>query len=482
MSEGLLYRLLVADDEPWVVENLRQLIDWQGFSIDFLPPAFDGEAALDRLASERPDILITDINMPFIDGNALIRAAKDRYPGLQFIVLSGYSDFPFVRDALLHGAVDYLLKPIMKNSLIEVLEKTLRILGSRKERAQEESELRDRLRSASSILQDIEMSDAILGSPIGSQGKRSPPALDLDLEFASFTLVLVRLVGGRGGIATLEDRKSEEIKTIIAGLSRGAKQIVFHNLYARSEYVLIADLDSKGLSLVLEELPDRIRRRTWMSAGVGASGCHYSFDHVRSAYQEARAAFMIRPIGKKTPPVGLASGGYEVNRRVTPELERRLIFALESRNRQMSLDIMFDEIGLRRCEELGWLLIEAKQTAEYMAGMIYHRADPGPAASAGSMLAMDNLSELLSASLEREDIPETCSILEQLLPGNEPKHDWRGPTGREIHRRALLRGYISYLDRGGLPHQTCLSVPGVQGSDRLQHNVSHSKDAHREGL
>ena len=70
------FRLLVADDEPWVVEHLRGLVDWEGLSIEFLPPAFDGEEALERLESERPDILITDINMPLMDGNALIRAAK----------------------------------------------------------------------------------------------------------------------------------------------------------------------------------------------------------------------------------------------------------------------------------------------------------------------------------------------------------------------------------------------------------------------
>jgi len=100
---------------------------------------------------------------------------------------------------------------------------------------------------------------------------------------------------------------------------------------------------------------------------------------------------------------------------VTPELENRLAFALESRNKDLAREVIFDQVGFRGCEASGWLLLEARQTAEYVAGMIYHRADPGPGASPRSMPAMDNFDALLSMALDEEDIPEACSLLEQLL-------------------------------------------------------------------
>lgn len=439
MSEAARYRLLMADDEPWVLESLRGLVDWDSMAIDLLPPAFDGEEALARLASDRPDILVTDINMPFVDGNALIRAAKERFPELQIVVLSGYSDFGFVRDALLDGAVDYLLKPIARSSLVEVLDKAIRLLGSGKAKEREEAELRERLHAASSILRDAEMSDAIFEESNGA----SRATHDLDLEFASFTLVLAKLAAGSGGYSALSGRKREEIKSVLAGAARGARQVVFHNLYARSEFILVSDLDSTALARALEELPDRITRRIGLRAGVAASGCHYSFDRLRAAYQEARAALMGRPLGSSRPGSLAAAGSTEVRRRVTPELENRLAFALESRNRPMALEVIFREIGLRGCEGAGWLIIEAKQTAEYVAGMIYHRADPGPSAAPRSMLAMDNLTDHLAMVLEEEDMSEACSALEQLLDEafGESAPPGAGDSMTGVARRA--REYVS---------------------------------------
>ena len=116
-----IFRVLAADDEYWIRENMKTLIDWEANSFNFLEPAEDGENALSIVRSERPDILITDINMPFISGTDLIKIVNEEFPETVCIALSGYSDYDFVRGALVAGAIDYLLKPISANDLIEVL-------------------------------------------------------------------------------------------------------------------------------------------------------------------------------------------------------------------------------------------------------------------------------------------------------------------------------------------------------------------------
>ncbi len=410
-------RLLVADDEPWVVENLKGLVDWAGLGVELLPPAEDGEEALARLESERPDILITDINMPFIDGNELIRIAKGKYPRLQAIVLSGYSDFGFVRDALLDGAVDYLLKPVTKNALVDVLDKALAALASGREREREEADLRERLSEASAILRDGEMSALI--SEEATEPPSASAALDLDLELASFTLVLAKLSARAGqrekGAADIS-RLSRDIKGILSREAGGAAGVAFRNIFSRNEFVLVSDLDAEGLERVLDGLPSRLERRTGLKAGVSASRRYYSFDRLRAAYQEARAALMSRVLGGGSAAVGGPEArALAATRRVTPELENRLAFALESRNKDLAREVIFDQVGFRRCEEEHWLLSEARQTAEYAAGMIYHRADPGPGPSPRSLPAMDNFADLLSMALDEEDVPEACSLIEQLL-------------------------------------------------------------------
>jgi AraC-like DNA-binding protein/DNA-binding NarL/FixJ family response regulator len=439
MSEGPSHRLLVADDEPWVVENLRSLLDWDSLAIEFLEPAYDGEEAMARVEAERPDILVTDINMPFMDGNALIRAAKERYPKIQAIVLSGYADFAYVRDALLHGAIDYLLKPLSKSALLEVLEKALLNLGAGREREREAEEHGRRLRAAASILRDVEMS-AILGGEKAEEGEAARSAArELDLEFASFTLVLARL-GRRGRPGPAPERLDEEIKSVLSSSAGGARQIAFHNLSLRREYALVADLGSERLARILEELPGRLERRTGMPAAVAASSCYYSLDRLSEAYQETRANLLCRPLG----PHGQSGvcGAYsmaglpEPRRRISPDQENRLTFALESRNRGLAREVIFKEIGLGRCEEEGWYLLEAKQTAEYVAGLIYHRADLGPSASPRSAPAMDNLFDLLSMALEEGDLAEARSVIDQLLDESLGEGGQGGEGALGVARRA----------------------------------------------
>ena len=126
-----IYRVLSADDEYWSRENIRNLIDWGTYSIEFLEPACDGEEVLKRIPEEKPDILFTDINMPFIGGLELLDKIHEKYPELITVAISGYDDFAKVKGVFTSGGIDYLLKPIGKEELVEVLTKALAILEKR---------------------------------------------------------------------------------------------------------------------------------------------------------------------------------------------------------------------------------------------------------------------------------------------------------------------------------------------------------------
>lgn len=66
------YKILIADDEYWTREKLRTMLQWEAYGLEFLEPAVDGEDVLTKIAEEKPDILITDINMPFLNGVELL--------------------------------------------------------------------------------------------------------------------------------------------------------------------------------------------------------------------------------------------------------------------------------------------------------------------------------------------------------------------------------------------------------------------------
>lgn len=120
-----MYKVLIADDERMVRLNLRTLIerDSEGFTV--VGEAKDGEHAYQMSLELKPDLLITDIRMPGMDGLELIRSLSSRKTESEFLVVSGYGDFEYAQSALRCGVADYLLKPIDPDYFVTAMRKIL---------------------------------------------------------------------------------------------------------------------------------------------------------------------------------------------------------------------------------------------------------------------------------------------------------------------------------------------------------------------
>ena len=116
-----MIKLLIVDDEPLVQIGIKSMINWADLGVEICGTAMNGEAALKLIEEYSPEIVITDIKMPFMDGLTLAKVAKKEIPGLKVVILSGYDDFNYAKQAINIGVEDYLLKPITKNALIERL-------------------------------------------------------------------------------------------------------------------------------------------------------------------------------------------------------------------------------------------------------------------------------------------------------------------------------------------------------------------------
>ena len=137
------YRLLIADDEYWVRRKLTKLLDWESLGIECLEPAKDGQETLDRVRAEKPDILVTDINMPFLNGVELLERVSRECPETVSFVVSGYDDFAYVKGSFLGGCINYLLKPVSREELQKAVEKAIAILEGRPELPRPAQESRD---------------------------------------------------------------------------------------------------------------------------------------------------------------------------------------------------------------------------------------------------------------------------------------------------------------------------------------------------
>lgn len=120
-----MYTILIIDDEPIVKIALRSILPWEEHGFSICGTASNGLEAMPLIQKHQPDVIITDLKMPEMDGLELIRTLKEKgYPGA-ILVLSNYEDFDSVRSALLLGAADYLLKiKIQPDNLLACLNKT----------------------------------------------------------------------------------------------------------------------------------------------------------------------------------------------------------------------------------------------------------------------------------------------------------------------------------------------------------------------
>ena len=154
-------KIMFVDDDAIIRRNIANKIDWKGHGWELVYTARDPMEALDYLKNHEPDIILTDIKMPGITGIEMAAVAKDYYPNIKFIFISGYKDFEYAQQVLKLNAVDYLTKPVEEEQLIKVIEKAEQLYQKEKEIIRELPEKSSCVivgRLANHILKDYEKS------------------------------------------------------------------------------------------------------------------------------------------------------------------------------------------------------------------------------------------------------------------------------------------------------------------------------------
>ena len=122
-----MYRVVLVDDERLIIRGLSTVIPWAELGCEIAGTAHDGVSGLELIRSIRPDIVLTDIRMPNMDGLTMLAAIRSEFPGIQMSVLTAYRDFEYARKAITLGVCRYLLKP----SNLDELQEAVKLMVSR---------------------------------------------------------------------------------------------------------------------------------------------------------------------------------------------------------------------------------------------------------------------------------------------------------------------------------------------------------------
>ena len=157
-----VYKLLIVDDEEVEREGMARFIPWGDYGIELVDTAWNGVEGIEKVRKYRPDIVMTDIKMPVMDGIELIRRTKCEFPDMEFIVLSGYGEYEYTSQAMEEGVRHYILKPCDEEKIVKILDKVRESVGERHKRkmqmAQHSTIVRDLLpRAKEQILYNLLM-------------------------------------------------------------------------------------------------------------------------------------------------------------------------------------------------------------------------------------------------------------------------------------------------------------------------------------
>lgn len=148
-----MFRLIIVEDEDFIRETIANCIDWAGIGFE-VEQAEDGEVALRIAERFRPDVIVTDIRMPIMDGLELTAEIKKRYPETLVVILSGYDEFRYAQEALSLGVLDYITKPILPHDFTKAMRKLHGALCERRARRAETEKLQIQLHRSLPLLRE----------------------------------------------------------------------------------------------------------------------------------------------------------------------------------------------------------------------------------------------------------------------------------------------------------------------------------------
>jgi two-component system response regulator YesN len=187
------YKVFFVEDEIVTREGIRDNVDWKGNGFEFCGDAPDGEMALPLIKTVNPDVLITDIKMPFMDGLELCKIVRECMPGIKIVILSGHDEFEYAQQAIQLGVKEYLLKPVTPQDLHQVLRRMAALLEQESKERENLQKLHEQVRENQMALKEQLLLKLAIGAVTPTEAIEQGKTLALDLIARFYLVVIVRV-------------------------------------------------------------------------------------------------------------------------------------------------------------------------------------------------------------------------------------------------------------------------------------------------
>lgn len=186
-----MYKVLLVDDEALIREAISENIKWQEHGFTFLGACENGKEAMEKINQEVPDLLITDICMPYVDGMELTKYVYESYPMTKVIIISGYDEFEYAKKAVKYKVLEYVLKPVTAFELTELLDKTKKDFDLESVKNKNLKKIREAYMSNLPVLKGRFLNSLIQGNILPKDIEKKSEDFGVDLSGKYFATAMI---------------------------------------------------------------------------------------------------------------------------------------------------------------------------------------------------------------------------------------------------------------------------------------------------
>lgn len=293
-------KVLIVDDEAHVRETIRMLVPWEQYDdVSMVMEASGGEEAIRLMEEEKPQIVFTDIMMPGLDGIELLKWIHTHAETTKVIIISGYDDFQYARQALKYGGFDYILKPLDEDELAEVFSKAVQAWQLEESERFRKHEVHKKVNQWKPLLADSLFSELLRNPDKNSAAMRMLREQFLLGYPTECRVAVLRLDLLNMPVRARFDQSPDLLQFAVSNicnefLRKEDTGIAFHNWHELSEIVLLFFRELGQMPETLQDIHQGLHAALHGYFYIGYGAVHAFPEEVNRAYTEARLAFKQR--------------------------------------------------------------------------------------------------------------------------------------------------------------------------------------------
>ena len=299
-----LYRIILVDDEEEVRKGIIRKIDWEALGFQVVGDAENGQDALEKIEQLEPDVVMTDIRMPYMDGLTLTSWIRQKYPSVKVLIFSGFDDFEYAQQAIKLNVTEYILKPVNVEELTRILNRVRENLDQEIEQRRDVDRLRESYLSSLPILRELFLNDMVRGNM---------PAENIRQKLEEYKIDILGAEKWLTAVINVENEASEEsgltlhqekelipisVKSLLEDNLKDYCRFTAFNSAVGVTLIAAVDREREQTSLIdlLGDVCKEIRRILQVTVTIGIGYFSRELKQLPAAYQSAVDALGYREI------------------------------------------------------------------------------------------------------------------------------------------------------------------------------------------